>query len=236
MILVADNSSIAREFLAKLAEEITPNELVLKCGDGKTAWKLYKEEKPRLLIVDLIIPEISGLDLIKRIKDSSRSARICVVTEEFNESTIMGIHRLKVDGVFDKSWDDCVNLRTAISIILQGGSYRSPTFQKILQKTLTSGERLDLILSKKEIEVFEYMGQGKTDAEIAEISGQSALTIKWFRKKIRSKLNVKNNQTLILEARKRGIWMYKFGKLNLKAPFNPFLGSKVRNPSLNQES
>ncbi len=201
-IVLADDHNITRTGLLSLIEKIDGLKIIGEASDGEEALNMVKTLRPDLLITDISMPKMSGLDVIKIIKSENLDVKILVISMHLNERYITRCIELGASGYVLKDTDNA-EIIIAIETIMSGGSYickrampsvmegiRNPTSQK---KEISN-------LSKREKEILQYLVKGKTNKEIAEELFLSAKTIDSHRTNIMKKMKVHNSAELVWKA------------------------------------
>jgi DNA-binding NarL/FixJ family response regulator len=203
-ILITDDHPLVREGL-KVRINDQPDMVV--CGEAASvaeSLQLLKTSRPDLVIVDIVLAEGHGLDLIKQVKSRFPDVKMLVVTAA--DDVLYGERALRAGahGYINKR--ECQEkIVEAIRVILAGQRYVGPELTQRLVESMVGGpgpataERTAR-LSDRELEVFHLIGQGKTTTEIAKQLHLSVHTIDTHREKIRRKLGLSNATQLIRSA------------------------------------
>lgn len=203
-ILIVDDHPLMRKGLA-LSLEAEPNLTV--CGqaaDAEEALGLLNEIEPDLAIVDISLPGMNGLELIKHLQALRPETRILVVSR--HDETLYAERALRAGarGYIMKLEAGDVIVK-AVRRVLAGGLYVSEEINERLLLGLAAG-RQDLtqtpleVLSDRELEVFELTGRGLSTREVAERLHLSVKTVESYRARIKEKLNLKNAAELMKHA------------------------------------
>ena len=203
IFVVDDHPMVRRGFADVIADE---SNLDL-CGEAATvldAVTLSKDLKPDLMIVDLGLPDQSGLELIKRLQASKLRTRILV--SSIQDETLYAERCLRAGamGYVNKA-EPPETVLEAIFCVLEGEVYLSPKMTRRLLRGVagkSAGEDVSLIerLSDRELQVFDLMGRGLTTREIAERLKLSMKTVETHRDKIKGKLKVDSTAVLTRHA------------------------------------
>lgn len=203
-ILIVDDHPLVREGLrARISSQ---NDMEI-CGESESVDQALAEirsKHPDLVIVDIQLVDSHGIDLVKAIHDRYPSMRILVVSAY--DEALYGERALRAGahGYINKR-ELHVNLLEAIRALSEGERYLSPDMTQKMLNIVTGSDRdvhSDPIhkLSKRELEVFELIGRGKTTSAIANQLMLSTHTIDTYREKLRHKLSVKNSNELMQRA------------------------------------
>jgi DNA-binding NarL/FixJ family response regulator len=222
-ILLAEDHLLFREFLKKSLGEIAGIEVVGEAGDGLELLKLINELKPQMIILDIEMPVLSGLEAAKTIKKDYPEIKILLLTMYKDKDHFIQALKTKVDGYLLKE-NLFKDLITAIEMIRNGKLYIADILSRkmvgfILHKTWSNSLGFENFsakpeegcepvvikkLSKREIEVLSYFAQGKSLKEISEILDISWATVRNHIGKIKKKLAIKKTIDLIKYALKQG--------------------------------
>lgn len=159
---------------------------------GKKALTMAQQDCPDLAIVDLTLPDLSGVEVIKGLRTHCPSARIIVLTAAEDPHLIRQACQLRVDAVLRKINTD-QNLQEALEFLAlrKKKPYLDPSVQKILEATP------DRSLTPKEYEVVEFMALGLTSGEIAKKMGCALATVKTYRSRIMGKSGSRNSAEIM---------------------------------------
>lgn len=205
-IALAEDDQLVREGLKAILQHHSSFEVVGEAGDGIEAVKLVQTKKPDVLLLDLRIPRLHGIEVLRRLRDGC-DTHVVVVSMHADEPYV--IEALK-NGVSGYVLKDCGSeeLIEAIRTAAAGGQYLcEPLRQKAMSATL---KRLvpglqGAYLTKRELLVLELAAEGKTSAQIAAALSISRRTAEAHRANLMKKLNLKTQTDLVLYAVRNGI-------------------------------
>ena len=200
-VLVVDDHPIVRE---RLAELINQEADLVVCGeaeDSHQARQAVAKLSPDIAIVDITLKDTYGIELIKEFKDTHPKLPILVLS--MHDESLYGERALRAGakGYLTKQ-EATKKVITAIRQILSGQIFVSEKMaatilQKVAGATPTSGGSPTDVLSDRELEVFQLLGQGQSVKQIAENLFVSAKTIEAHREHIKQKMNFKNSAELL---------------------------------------
>jgi len=198
-VLIVDDHPVVRQGLA-LAISREPDLEV--CGEAdhiKEALRLVEQRHPDVVIIDLSLDGEDGIKLIDDIKLRWPAVRILVYSS-YDEATFAGrVLRAGATGFISKR-EAIPKIVAAVRQVLWGEVYLSPQMAATLLQRASVGEPLDRdpveTLSKRELQVFEMIGQGMNTVQIAETLELSRMTVESHRKVIKTKLNVQTSAQL----------------------------------------
>jgi DNA-binding NarL/FixJ family response regulator len=206
-ILLAEDHIIFRELIKKSLKETDGLEVVGDVSDGLVLLESLETLNPQMVILDISLPSLSGLDAARKIKASHPDIKILMLTMHKSKDHLTQALNLGVDGYLLKE-DAFRDLLTAIGMIRGGKPYISKLlFQQALESFLQKprGKPKDPdSLTPREIEVLKYFGGGKSNKEIASSLLISESTVRIHLKNIKDKLHTKTNVELIRYALKHG--------------------------------
>ncbi len=196
-VLLADDHAIVREGYRSLLQKQDRLRVVAEAGDGADAYRVYKETRPDLVIMDITMPGIGGVEAIRRIRQWDGSARILVFT--MHQSAAYAVQAIKAGarGFVTKSNPPDALLR-AIAEVMAGRIALSPDIDHELAINRLAGEPSALdTLSPREFEILQMLLGGKSIEDIAETLHISAKTAANTRYLIRAKLGVASDIELV---------------------------------------
>lgn len=197
-IIVADDHPLIRHGLGRLIEGVGDLEIIGEAEDGFALLSLLTTLTPQLIILDLSMPNLRGIEAVRAIKMKYPGVRILVLT--MHKEYLQQARSAGADGYLLKE-DADRELFSAIENIRQGGFYLSPRMPKELADNkvtfLTS-------LSHRESEVLSGIAQGKSNRQIAETLFISFRTVESHRASLLKKLHQKNTAALVKFAVEKG--------------------------------
>ena len=209
-ILLADDHQVLREALRLLLEMQSDFEVIAETGDGLDAVVLTEKYKPDVLIVDMMMPGLSGLEVARRTKRVSPTTKVIVLSMYDTESYVVESLQEGVAGyVLKKSSSQ--ELVFAIRQALDGNLYLSPSLneraiQAYLQRSADSRVEDPLnTLTDRERDVLQLAAEGLSNPQIAEKLTLSARTVEMHRGNLLKKLGLKSQTDLVKFAVKRGL-------------------------------
>jgi len=202
-ILLTDDHSLLREAIKKSIEEVPGLKVIGEAGDGVDLMRLLSRTTPDLIILDISMPNLPGLDAAKIIKARNPDIKILILTMHKSGEFLRRALAVGIEGYLLKE-NALADLVTAIETIRRGGNYISSLLGgKILREGIglrLSGE----VLSPREIEILKLVAQGKSSKEIADSLSLSIMTVYNHRVNIKNKLNLKKNAELVRYAIENG--------------------------------
>ena len=203
-VLVVDDHPMVRRGFADVISDEDGLELCGEASSAGDAIKLARELKPDLMIVDLGLPDQSGIEVIRRVKASKLKARVLVSSIQDESLFAERCLRAGAMGYVNKA-EPPESVLNAIYSVLQGEVYLSPEMTRRLIRGVAGrdpGGDAPMIdrLSNRELEVFDLIGRGLTTREIAERLNLSMKTVETHRDKVKCKLEIKSTAILTRHA------------------------------------
>ncbi|MFA5032091.1 MAG: response regulator transcription factor [bacterium] len=208
-IVLIEDHNIVREGLKKLLEEDCSIQIVGEAQNGKEAIKLADKLVPDLMLMDISMPLMNGIEATRIIKKKRPGIKILILSMYDNEEYIKKALLVKADGYLLKE-TLAKNLISAIKIIEKGGTYFSNKIaEQLLDKKHSLPQKQNDMkttfdtLTSKEREVLKLIGEGHSNKEIANILVRSVKTIETHRSNVMRKLSIHKLADLIRYAIKK---------------------------------
>ena len=205
-ILLADDHTIFRKGLKEVLENEADMQVVNETGSGRQAVAQVIEDHCDVVLLDLSMPDIHGLDVLKYIKYASPDMKVIILSMHNDEH--YGIRSLK-SGASGYLTKDCTvdELIAAIRTVYEGKIHISPRLTELLANTLHKDKGLspDEILSDRELQVLIMLASGMRNKQVAETLGVSPKTVYTYRSRLLQKLNLESNEQLNAYARHHGL-------------------------------
>ena len=203
-ILLADDHAVVRQgFRAMLAQQ--PDiAIVGEAGNGREVMALAEKTKPDLIVMDVAMPELNGIEATRRLTASMPGIRILALSMHKDSVYVREMLKAGAKGYLLK--DSCESdLLDAVRTLARGGEYVSPAVQEALMYgTRPSTSPLDQLTSR-EREVLQLIAEGKTNKDIATTLTLSVYTVDAHRGRIMEKLNVHSINELVRFAVRNGL-------------------------------
>jgi DNA-binding NarL/FixJ family response regulator len=207
-IVLADDHLMFRNGLKRIIEESKELLVIGEANDGIELLNLLKKSAPDMVILDLSMPRLRGLEAAHEIKTLYPEVKILILTMHKSKEYLMQALSSRADGYLLKE-DTDGELIAAIDIIRRGKIYISPLLAEELTINLVeyinrSGKPLDETLSTREKEVLTLIADGKSNKEIADLLFISPRTVEHHRASINKKLKIQNIVDLVKYAIREG--------------------------------
>ena len=207
-IVLAEDHVLVREGMKKIIEALPGLKIVGEAGDGSELLELLKDLAVDMVILDISMPLLPGIEATREIKKAYPDVKVLILTMHKKKEYLDNAIAAGVDGYLLKE-DAPKELLNAIDKIRQGMIYVSPLLSSDLATLYVQSRRQALdepldLLSPREIEIITLIAEGKSSKEIASILFLSFRTIQNHRTKIMKKLNLKKNTDLVRYAIRKG--------------------------------
>lgn len=198
-IMLADDHRIFRQGLRSILEDLGGFEIVAECSDGESAVTLQAQHRPDVLILDLRMPKLDGLEVVQRVLDADPAARILIMTTFSTDQDIGRALRAGAKGYMlkDAAPDD---LCKAVRRVADGGMFLAAD---VAEQYVRLSIRPDL--SPRESQILKMIALGMPTKQIARDLLIEVSTVKGHLKSIYGKLDVQNRTEALAEGARRGI-------------------------------
>lgn len=209
-IIIAEDHTILRDGLRSILTFQPDFEVIGEAEDGIEAIRGVERGKPDLVILDLSMPKMNGLDALKEIKKISPKTKILVLTIHDSDEYVLPVLKAGADGYMLK-YDTQADLITAIRSILSDKQYLSPGVSKqVIKGYLEGGTSVKSksswdTLTKREREILKLIAEGYKNREIADFLCISQKTVVKHRANLMGKLDIHNVSTLTVYAESKGL-------------------------------
>lgn len=207
-VLVADDHTILREGLVALLNASGDCQVVAQAADGISTVELALATRPDVVVVDISMPKLNGIEVVRRLHKELEDTRVLVLTMHAEEEYVVHVVRAGASGFLlkDSATDD---LLAAVRALAGGRGYFGAHASKVLaqqvQRPNTPIEDPYRDLTAREREVFHLICEGLTTKEIARQLGTSTKTAENHRFRVLDKLGARNTAELIRYAVKHGL-------------------------------
>lgn len=198
-VVLADDHTIVREGLRALLASADDIEIVAEAGDGREAVRLAEEHSPDVVVMDLAMPMLNGVDATRRIRQSKPRTQVVVLSMHGTDAHVRPAVRAGARGYLLKG-AGLSDLLVAVRAVAQGESFYSEAIEERLQ-----GPSDSETLTPREREVLQLVGEGRTSPEIAKLLFVSVKTVEGHRSRLMQKLGVRNVAGLVKSALRLGL-------------------------------
>lgn len=210
-VLIVDDHKLIRDGIVAILDKTDDIEAMGSVGSGEEAVNFVREEKPDLVLMDIVMGGMNGIEATRWIKDFEPSVRVILITMEISKEYVAAGIKSGVNGYLPKDVDFS-QLVDAIRRVHAGGQYFDEAIMKLVfedfyqhEKLRSAPPRLPNDLTKREYQVLGLVAQGKTNKQIADELFISVKTVETHKTHILEKLNLSNAAELIRYAIKNKI-------------------------------
>ena len=203
-LVLADDHGILREGIAAFCASRPDLKILGQSSDGAEAVELILALKPDFAVLDLNMPKVNGLDVIRRVRQAKSETKLVVLSISRDENVIREIFRSGANGYLLKD-GPARHLFDAINYIQDGGQYLTPLIRRESIDTKRETRDSLSLLSKREYEVFSFLVDGMRPKDIAKMLEISPKTVDTYRANIMRKLEVDGIAGLVRFAIQRNL-------------------------------
>jgi DNA-binding NarL/FixJ family response regulator len=208
-VLIADDHQIVRQGLRTLLEREPDLKVVAQSEDGRTTVRLARELAPEVIIMDVAMPDLNGIEATRQIVTERPQVKVIALSMYADRRFVVNMLKAGASGYLLK---DCAyeELVRAIRVVLAHKTYLSPGVTDIVVKdyvqgTPDQGASVFSLLSPREREVLQLMSEGKSTNQIADSLHVSVKTVETHRQQVMHKLNIHNVAGLTKYAIREGL-------------------------------
>jgi DNA-binding NarL/FixJ family response regulator len=205
-VLLADDQRGVREGLGTLLALLDGIELVATAADGEEAVSLAREHDPDVVLMDLRMPRVDGVEAIRRLAALGERPRAIALTTYADDASVLGALRAGARGYLTKD-AGAEQILAAVQAVARGEAALDPAVQHHVLAALTEPGAPELPdgLTPREVEVLQLIAEGLTNAEIAERLVVSAATVKSHVNHIFAKAGVRDRAQAVVYAYSNGL-------------------------------
>lgn len=210
-IIITDDHQLVREGVEAMLRGVTDIEVIGTVSSGEEAINLARSNKPDVVLMDILMPGMTGIEAARWIKEIDDTIRVIMVTVEISKEYVTAAIKSAVDGYLPKNVSKEVLLE-AIRSVYKGDRYFNEAVKKLIFEDFYSVEKLKHPkktlpnqLTKREMEVLALVASGKANREVAEALFISVKTVETHKTHILIKLGLNNSSELIRYAVKNNI-------------------------------
>jgi DNA-binding NarL/FixJ family response regulator len=204
-ILLADDHAVVRQGFKMILDAQADMEIVGEAGNGRQAVELAEQLRPDVVVMDVAMPELNGIEATRRLASSVPHARVVALSMHKDSVYVREILRAGARGYLLKD-SGAADLVAAIHAVASGESYLSPAVSNAVlddyRRHVTNP--IDLLTSR-EREVLQLLAEGRTNKEIAGVLNLSVYTVDAHRGRIMEKLNLHSISELVRFAVRNGL-------------------------------
>jgi two-component system response regulator NreC len=209
-VLLADDHGIVRRGLKSLLESQPGLVVVGEAADGLEALRLCTETTPDILILDIAMPKMNGIDVAARVQKLDHAPRVIVLSMHTDESYIIRALAAGARGYLLKDATD-EDLLPALRSVVAGKPFFSPAVTAVLMEDYV--RQLQVrgladsyhLLTDREKQVLQLLAEGRSNKEVATLLDLGVSTVETHRANLMQKLNLHNTAEIVLYAVRKGI-------------------------------
>jgi DNA-binding NarL/FixJ family response regulator len=211
-VLIADDHEVVRDGLKNILHSSGTMMVIGEANDGNEAIGLYDKLRPDIVIMDISMPNMNGIEATKKITDRFPDAKILILTMHDNQEYLNQVIRCGAHGFVLKNTDKD-ELLDAVKTVADGDKFFSKDISKMMienyiraaQENERPSANKEIPLTKREIEILKQIAEGHSNQEIANLLFISYNTVDTHRKNIMHKLSIKNTAGLVRYAIEKGL-------------------------------
>lgn len=190
-VIVIEDQTIMRDLIYQLVEGYAAMEVVASSGDGAEGYDLCLQHAPDLVILDIMLPNLNGSEVLRRLKAKNPRANILIFSAASSNSMVNRLLKSGVTGYIEKD-AGLEELEKAIKLVADGRSYFSPRVVDAMRELMVSGGQEDSLesLTTREREIVQLIAESYSNKEIANKLGMSVRTADTHRTNIMKKLDL----------------------------------------------
>lgn len=204
-ILLADDHAVVRQGFGRILAAQSDLEVIGEAGNGREAVTLAEELKPDVVVMDVSMPELNGVEATRRLMKAAPRTRVLALSMHKDSVYVREILRAGAQGFLLKDASD-QDLLTAVRAVGQGQGYISPSVSEAVLSDYRKhvSDPIDLLTSR-EREVLQLIAEGRTNKEIAATLNLSVYTVDAHRGRIMEKLNLHSTGEIVRFAMRNGL-------------------------------
>lgn len=205
-VLIADDHVLVRAGIRALLEQYADIQVVAEASNGREALQLIRKHQPNVVLMDIAMPELNGLDAIRQLSKESANVHSIILSMYSDEEHVWHALRAGAAGYLVKG-GALAELELAIKAVARGQTYLSPGVSKpiIKEYVLRADSGVSESLTPRQREILQMIAEGKSTKQIAHILNVSAKTIESHRSKLMKRLDAKDIATLVKHAVRLGL-------------------------------
>ena len=203
-LVLADDHAIVREGIAAFCGSRSDIQIVGHCSDGLEAVEMIVALKPDFAVLDLNMPKLHGLEVIRKIRQLKIQTKLIVLSISRDENVIRELFRSGANGYLLKD-GPARHLFDAVNYIQDGGQYLTPLLRREAIDSKKESKDPLMLLSKREYEVFSFLVDGMRPKDIAKLLDISPKTVDTYRANIMRKLEIDGIAGLVRFAIQRNL-------------------------------
>lgn len=209
-VLLADDHAVVRKGLRFILEQESDLQVAGEAADGREAVRLARELSPDVVVMDIAMPQLNGIDATSQIVKQNPRTNVLILSMHNDETYLLRALEAGARGFLlkDTAEEDLVR---AVRVAAQGKPFFSPAIAQALledyMRNLQQRNQQDSysLLTDREKEVLQLLAEGRSNKEVAQLLNLSVYTVETHRTRIMQKLNLHNTAELVLYAVRKKI-------------------------------
>ena len=204
-VLVADDHTLVRAGLIALIAKLPEMEVVAEAADGREALRLVRDLQPDLVLMDIAMPGLNGLESAERIHSIHPKTKIIILSMHSNEEYVAQALKAGAAGYLLKD-AATAELEMALKSVAMGQFYLSPAISRQVVDNLLRGGPSGLdVLTPRQREILQLIAEGKSTREIADTLHLSVKTVETHRAQLMDRLDIHETAGLVRYAMRKGL-------------------------------
>ncbi len=198
-IAIVDDHDIIRAGIKSVLAKNSAYEICAEAANGEDALKMLEEIKPDIMLMDISMPKLGGLDIVERVKRVSPKTKIIIISVHKLGTYVLKALRQGVSGYLNKD-NVAEELILALTHVAAGKIYLGQAISEYLAKTVKDAGKkpaVETLLNERELDILRLVVEGKTTKEIADVLFLSRRTVENYKNTILKKLNLHRTSDLI---------------------------------------
>lgn len=210
-VLLADDQPLIRAALVMAAADLPDIEVVGEAGTGLDAVRLTRSVAPDVVVMDIRMPGVDGIEATRMITGGTGTARVIVLTTFDDDDNVYNALRVGASGFLVKDMA-ITDILAAVRVVAAGDALIAPKVTRRLIEQFTRRARRETAPAKqipgitgRELEALTHIGRGLSNAEVAEAMGISGATVKSYVTRLLAKLDARDRAQLVIAAYEHGL-------------------------------
>ncbi len=208
-ILLVDDHKILRDGICSLVKGYDDMEVIGEAADGISAIRQVEELSPDVVIMDISMPDLNGIDATRKIITDYPNVKVIALSMHYDKQFVSEIFKAGASGylIKDSAFDE---LDHAVRVVMDGKTYINPQVASLVVESLisqpaTSNQQSFSLLTEREREVLQLIAEGRSTKQIAADLHVSTKTVESHRRQVMGKLNIRNVAELTKFAIREGL-------------------------------
>jgi DNA-binding NarL/FixJ family response regulator len=204
-ILIADDHNLVRAGLSTLVAHLTDMQVVGEASDGRQALRMVRELKPDMVLMDIAMPGLNGLEAAERIRGLEPQVKVIILSMFASEEYVAQALKAGAAGYLLKD-AATTELAMALKSVAMGQFYLSPSISRTVVDNFLRGGPMGIdVLTPRQREILQLIAEGKSTRDIAETLHLSVKTVETHRTQLMERLDIHDMAGLIRYAIRKGL-------------------------------